>query len=310
MKRILSIAPVLAATLLGACGGGGGGTGGGGAAVNRAPAISGSPGTTVNAGTAYSFQPAASDPDGDTLTFSVQGKPAWLQFDTATGALSGTPAASHVGTHSGIAITASDGRTTTTLPSFSITVVDAGALQISGTPPPRTTVAQTYSFTPLASQQESDAEEPQGNELGFSVRNLPKWARFDKLLGQLYGTPTVSDVGTYSEIRISVTDSTRIVSLPDFSITVEPQSNGQATVSWQAPTENTDGSPLTDLGGYVIFFGQTPRDMVQARTVNGIGTTSLVISNLAEGTWYFQMLAYNIDNAESPRTPLVSKTVR
>jgi hypothetical protein len=90
---------------------------------NRVPTISGSPPTSVSAGTAYSFAPTASDPDGDALTFSVSNLPAWASFDTATGRLSGTPAAQHVGTTTGILISVDDGhQATASLAAFNLTV--------------------------------------------------------------------------------------------------------------------------------------------------------------------------------------------
>ena len=60
---------------------------------NRAPTINGSPSTSVTAGTAYSFTPSATDPDNDTLGYTIQNKPSWAAFDTSTGRLSGTPSA-------------------------------------------------------------------------------------------------------------------------------------------------------------------------------------------------------------------------
>jgi len=90
--------------------------------TNDAPVISGSPATAVNQGVAYSFQPTASDVDGDNLTFSISSRPSWASFNTSTGRLTGTPAAGNVGTHSGIAISVSDGSRTVSLPAFSITV--------------------------------------------------------------------------------------------------------------------------------------------------------------------------------------------
>jgi hypothetical protein len=300
-----SLGALLSLSLLAGCGGSGGG---GISTANRAPTITGSPTTTVNVGTAYSFQPSASDPDGDPLTFTIQGKPSWLQFDGATGALAGTPSVAHLGTHTDISITANDGRASSTLTSFSVTVIDAGRPQISGSPPTRATVGQPYSFTPQAidpdAQNNSDAE-----DLTFSIRNRPSWASFDPVLGRLFGTPNIGHVGDYSRVRISVSDGTYTESLPEFSINVEAQSSGQVTVSWAAPTQNADGSPLTDLAGFLIFFGQSGADLVQNRTVSGVGITSLVIDNLAAGTWYFQMSSYNSNNIESARTPVVSHTV-
>jgi hypothetical protein len=80
----------------------------------------------VVASESYSFQPAASDANGDQLTFSATNVPAWASFDPATGRLSGTPTAADVGTYSGITIAVSDGRASTTLSAFEISVVEIG----------------------------------------------------------------------------------------------------------------------------------------------------------------------------------------
>jgi hypothetical protein len=82
--------------------------------------ISGSPATTLSVGSAYNFQPTATDADGDPLSFSISGKPAWASFSSNTGRLSGTPAAS--GSYDSIVISVSDGTETASLAAFSITV--------------------------------------------------------------------------------------------------------------------------------------------------------------------------------------------
>lgn len=90
--------------------------------TNQPPVISGTPATSVVAGTAYSFTPTASDPNGDSLTFSIANKPGWASFSILTGMLSGTPAAANVGSYSGIVISVTDGIAVVSLPAFSITV--------------------------------------------------------------------------------------------------------------------------------------------------------------------------------------------
>ncbi|WP_193907415.1 autotransporter-associated beta strand repeat-containing protein [Cellvibrio polysaccharolyticus] len=90
--------------------------------ANRAPVISGTPSTTIEPGNAYNFTPTASDPDGDTLTFSIVNKPAWAVFNTTTGRLSGIPDTTDNGTYSNIVIRVSDGTLTASLPAFSLTV--------------------------------------------------------------------------------------------------------------------------------------------------------------------------------------------
>ena len=77
-------------------------------------------------------------------------KPTWVTFSTSTGALTGTPGASNVGTSSGIVVTVSDASLSASLPAFSITVNAPAnrAPTISGTPPTAVTQGTAYAFTP------------------------------------------------------------------------------------------------------------------------------------------------------------------
>jgi hypothetical protein len=95
--------------------------------TNHPPVIGGTAATSVTAGSSYTFQPSASDTDGDTLTFTISNKPAWASFNTATGRLGGTPGAGNVGTYGNIVIAVSDGVASASLPAFSIRV-DAGTV--------------------------------------------------------------------------------------------------------------------------------------------------------------------------------------
>ncbi|MCD9460038.1 choice-of-anchor D domain-containing protein [Marinibactrum halimedae] len=91
--------------------------------LNTAPVISGTADTAASVANTYRFTPTASDADtGDTLTFTATGIPAWASFDAATGAVSGAPAISDVGSTATIEISVSDGTETVVLPAFSITV--------------------------------------------------------------------------------------------------------------------------------------------------------------------------------------------
>jgi large repetitive protein len=105
-------------------------------ATNSGPTISGAPPTSVNAGSPYSFTPTASDPGGKKLTFSIQNKPSWANFNTATGALTGTPTAANAGTYASIVISASDGSASASLPPFTISVnqVSNGTAELTWTP--------------------------------------------------------------------------------------------------------------------------------------------------------------------------------
>ena len=108
---------------------------------NNAPTIYGNPHRSVLVNTMYSFNPQASDTDGDKLTFSVRNLPRWAAFDQSTGRLSGQPLLGDLGSYPNIQISVSDGKTSTSLASFSITVSETalGVVTLNWLPPTENT---------------------------------------------------------------------------------------------------------------------------------------------------------------------------
>jgi hypothetical protein len=84
---------------------------------------------------------------------------------------------------------------------------------------------------------------------------------------------------------------------------------GTAELAWQMPTENTNGTPLTDLAGYTIVYGPSPATMNRWVQLTDIGTTSYVIQGLGQGTWYFAVLSYTLSGANSALSNISSKTI-
>ena len=275
--------------------------------ANSPPKISGSPAASVKEGIAYAFTPSASDPDGQALRFGIANMPSWAVFDNVTGRMSGTPEIGTAGVYSNIVISVSDGQVSATLPAFSITVVPATqpnqAPTISGTPATSVSVGQAYSFQPSAS-------DPDGQVLAFGIANKPDWANFDITNGKLTGTPADADVATYANVVISVSDGAASATLPAFSIAVKAPVIGSAELTWTAPTQNEDGTPLTNLAGYKIRYGSSYGALNQVVDVPNPGTTSAVIEGLAAGTWYFTVASYTNTNVESAPTGAVSKTIQ
>jgi hypothetical protein len=272
--------------------------------TNRAPVISGTPPKAATVGLTYSFTPMAADPEGQPLTFSIRNKPAWAYFSTSTGRLRGTPTSTHVGTYSSVVITVSDGSNSASLPAFSIAVSPTTANRapvISGTPAKSATVRQPYSFRPTA----SDAD---GDRLTFSITNKPAWATFDNSNGTLYGTP--SGTGTFANIAITVSDGKASTSLAAFTITVAPASTSSVTLSWVAPTTNTDGTPLAAVAGFRVYYGTAPGNYSRNLSIASQAVTSIVLEGLESGyTWYFAVTAIAGSGVESAYSREVSKTL-
>jgi Putative Ig domain len=173
---------------------------------------------------------------------------------------------------------------------------------ISGSPSTSLVVDEEYEFRPSAS-------DPDGDELTFSVQNLPAWASFDSSTGRLIGTPGDADVGLFENIRISVSDGRASDSLSDFSIDVNQVAFGSVTVSWSPPTTNADGTPITDLAGYRIYYGRSADELESVAVVNNPGITRRVIDDLSPDTWFFAMTSINGSGLESARTQVGSVTI-
>jgi hypothetical protein len=188
------------------------------------------------------------------------------------------------------------------LGAFNITVAAATALKISGTPSASVNVGAAYNFVPTASGAT-------GATLTFSIQNKPAWASFNSANGALSGTPAAANAGTYSNILISVSDGTTSASLPAFSITVNQVSNGTATLNWTAVTQNTNGTPLTDLSGYRVHYGTAANNMATEVTIANPTVNTYIVTNLSSGTWYFGVTAYASDGTESALSNIGSKTL-
>lgn len=164
--------------------------------------------------------------------------------------------------------------------------------QIAGNPDTEVHVGEAYSFTPSA----SDAN---GDRLTYSISSKPDWASFNTSTGRLSGTPGSGDIGSYEEIVVSVSDRHSTANLAAFAINVTQPDNGNITLAWQAPTENTDGSPLTNLSGYKIHYGTQSGRYSTTVVVDNAGITRYVIDNLAPGTYYFAITAVSASGTES-----------
>ena len=258
--------------------------------TNHAPSISGTPPATVDVNASYSFQPSASDSDGDVLTYSIQDAPSWATFSNSTGRISGTPGSNAVGNYGGISISVSDGKMSAALSPFSITVRAAGNSPpvISGLPLTSASTGSLYLFVPTAS-------DPDGSPLTFSISNIPAWASFSIVDGRLMGTPGTSDVGTYSGIVIRVTDGTSTVSLPSFAVTVStapqpPSGTPYPGYTYSLPTVR----PFISLDHYnLVSRTSTAYTRLKAQVDDVVAVTN----RLASGGTYAQLVsALNADH--------------
>jgi hypothetical protein len=201
---------------------------------------------------------------------------------------------------------ASSSTTATSPPPATSPAPSAGApVALTGAPATSVAVGQSYLFQPKVTQG--------GGVVTFKVQGQPTWATFDPDTGVLTGKPTAANVGTTGGITITGTNGSSSASIGPFAIVVKAQpttpTTGSASLSWMPPTENTDGTPVTDLAGYHIYYGTSASQMTSTITIAGAAETSYVVAGLVPGTYYFAVVAYNTAGVDSPQSNVGSKTI-
>jgi len=114
-------------------------------------------------------------------------------------------------------------------------------------------------------------------------------------------TSSSNTSGAASSGGSSSTSSTSSSSSPPSTTT---QAAKSVTFSWNAPTENSNGTPLTTcaagasgdcLAGYTLHYGTSAQDLDGEIQITDPTSTSYVISDTTfpAGTYYFAISAYN-----------------
>jgi hypothetical protein len=125
------------------------------------------------------------------------------------------------------------------------------------------------------------------------------------------GTPSTATASSSG----STTTTTPATTTPAAGTTVASTpvktttTTGVATLDWLPPTENNDGSVLTNLAGYTVYYGTSPDSLTQSVKVTNPGLTAYTVTNLPSGTWYFAVTSYSSTGVESTRTGTVSTTI-
>jgi hypothetical protein len=178
----------------------------------------------------------------------------------------------------------------------------AASVQLSGTPAASVTVGSAYQFEPTVSA---------GGSVKFSVQGQPAWMAFNSATGALTGTPTASQEGSTGQITITGSNGTSSASIGPFVVHVSAAAavSGSAALSWIPPTHNTNGTLITDLAGYHIYYGTNADDLSTMITVDGGSSTAYTVTGLTAGTYYFSVVAYNSEGVDSPDSNLESKTI-
>ena len=206
---------------------------------NRPPVITSSAPTNATASKAYTYAVKASDPDGDTLTYSLPTKPAGASINASTGAISWTPAHADAGKTVGFQVRVCDSSTppACVTQSWSVKVSAANNLpQIAGVPPTQLQDGQTMVYAPTV----VDSDLPNDTHT-WKLDKGPAGAKFDTKTGRLEWTPTATDVGKEIEFSVTVCDKAGSCATQTWKVKVIKGNNPPLIVG----TPSTTATPST-----------------------------------------------------------------
>lgn len=85
--------------------------------------------------------------------------------------------------------------------------------------------------------------------------------------------------------------------------------DGKVVLTWNAPETRADGSPIGELSGYRIRYGDRPDNLRCEIEIGDPKAVAWKVTDLSPGTWYFAVVSVDSANVESKPSGVVSKTI-
>lgn len=229
--------------------------------MNNQPKIVSTPDSSAVKNQLYSYQVVVKEFDsGDQLTFSLlPPKPSWLNINSSSGLISGTPGINDVG-NSTVTVKVDDNNGGTDTQTYPLTVID------SNTPPVITSspITEAREGSPYSYQVEAD-DPDLGDVITYSLTVKPSWLSINPSSGLINGTPGIEDVGD-TTVTVRVDDNNGGYGTQTYSLTVSSKINHSPEITSQPDTT----AIANQLYQYqVIAVDQDPGDTLTYQLTSG-----------------------------------------
>jgi large repetitive protein len=266
------------------------------ATANHAPVFTSTPRTTTRLGNTYLYDVAASDTDGDALTYTLQFAPTGMTL--TNGVVSWVPTAAQSGDHM-IALQVSDGTLTTTQ-TYTLTVANQApnhAPTITSAPTLVTNLDRPYIYNLSGSDSDGDL-------VVWSLENAPTGMVLDAETGALRWQPKSNQLGNHT-VTVKLADSYGAFSTQVFTLKV----TGTNTPATVASTPITKAA-VNQAYGYQVAATDPENDALryslgkrpQGMTVDLTGKISWIPQSNQVGTHQVEVLVTDSQGATTTQT--------
>ena len=214
------------------------------AGLNRTAEFTSSPKREAIVDRAYTYRAAASDQDGDSLTFGLISGPVGMVIDAATGIVTWSPVATDPGNHE-VILSVGDGKGGKSLQAYTLSAIEPPPNRppvVLSNPEVLAKVGEDYVYSMLAEDADSDT-------LLYSVISAPAGLLIDASSGQVTWRPTGGQIGLQA-VQLQVSDGQGGEATQEYRISVlaNPQNNSPVFTSSPPTTLNLPGSTNPSTG--------------------------------------------------------------
>lgn len=252
---------------------------------------------SVALGTSRQF--TATGTYSDRSTQNLTSIVAWYSSDTHVATVSNATGSKGLGTSVAVGSTQISAATGSLSVSTTFTVTPATLVSIAVNPANRSIVSGTsVQYTATGTYTDATSQD---------ITATAMWSASDPAVASVSNATGSKGLGTGigpGTATISATSNAISGSTP---ITVTAAGSGTIALAWDPATAYSDGSSITDLTGYRVYYGTAPGSYSSSIDVGNV--TSYTIAKLSPGVYYVVVTVRNLSGAESSYSNEVSKTI-